>query len=390
MRYLRLLLCFALPAAAQVRVVEEIIAKINGEIVTRSEIDRESTEARAELSSRQNLAGDELQKALAEKQKDILRDLVDRSLLVQRGKELGVSVETQLIKYLDDLRRQYNVSSTEEFEKWINEKTGMAHEDFREQIRNQMLTQRVIGQEVGSRISVPKEEIQKYYDEHKAEFVRPEQIHLREIFINTEGKDPKELPALEKKTADIHARLKKGERFAEVATKNSDSDSAKQGGDIGFFRRGVLDKEIETLVFGMRRGQNSDILKRKNGFLILRVEEKHQEGQAALEDVEQEVTERLYMPRMQPALREYMTRLRQSAFIELRPGFIDSGAAPGQDTSWKDPEQFKPAVTTKAEAAKKKKRLLWVIPRGGGKPAEAPDAASTQKPPAAKPQVPAP
>lgn len=377
MRFTWILLGLALPAAADVRVVEEIVVKINGEIVTRSEIEREMGEFQAEMA-RQSVTGEKLQQAVAEHQKEVLRDLIDQSLLVQRGKELNISVETQLIKYMDDLRRQYNIASAEEFEKWIGEKAGAPYEDFKERIRNQILTQRVVGQEVGSKINVPKDEIQKYYEEHKTEFVRPEQVHLREIFLSTEGKDPKEIPAIEKKANDLLARLKKGERFPEVATKNSESESAKQGGDIGFFKRGVLDKEIEEMVFNLRRGQNTDVLKRKNGFLILRLEERHQEGQAALQDVEQEITEKLYMPRMQPAMREYLTRLRQNAFIEIRPGYIDSGAAAGQDTTWKDPESFKPATTTKAEAAaKKKKKLLFVIPRG-----------SAQKPAAEKPKEP--
>ncbi len=352
--------------AADVRVVEEILVKINGEIITRSELERNMADLRNELA-RQKLTGEKLAEEMAERQKDLLRDLIDQSLLVQKGKELNISVEAQLIKYLDELRRQNNIATMEEFEKWAAERGGMPFEDLKDHFRNQILTQRVVGQEVASRITVSKEEIAKYYEEHKQEFVRPEQVHLREILISTEGKDPKEVPALEKKANDILARIRKGERFAEVATKVSDNpDSAKMGGDIGFFKRGVLDKQIEDLAFNARRGFVSDVLKRPNGFLILRVEERHQEGQAALEEVEQDIHELLFGPKMQPAYRGYLTRLREDAFIEIRPGYIDSGAAPGKDTAWKDPEQFKPAVTTKAEATKKKRRLLWVIPLWGG------------------------
>lgn len=352
--------------APEFKVVEEILVKINGEIITRSEWEKNLAEARAELV-RQKTAGAELDKVLAERQKDLLRDLIDTSLLTQKGKEMNVNVEAQLLRYLDEMRRQNNVASMEEFEKWAAERSGMPWEDLKEQIRNQMLTQRVVQQEVGSRVNVAKEELAKYYEEHKAEFVRPEQVRLREILISTEGKDPKEIPALEKKAADTLARLRKGERFPDVASKVSDNpDSAKAGGDIGFFKRGVLDKQIEELVFTARRGTTTDVIKRPNGFLILRVEERHQEGQAPLEEVEQDIHERLFMPKMQPALRTYLTRLREDAFIEIRPGYVDSGAAPGKDTAWKDPEQFRPAVTTKAEAAKKKRRLLWVMPLPGG------------------------
>lgn len=387
MKRLLILLVAAFPAlAADVRLVEEIIAKINGEIITRSDMERRTAELQAELA-RQKLAGKELEAAVAERRKDVLRDLIDQSLLVQRGKELNVNVETQLIRYLDEMRRQQNIASMEEFERWVVEKSGMPYEDLKEQIRNQMLVQRVMGQEVGSRIHIPKEDIAKYYEEHKQEFVRPEQVRLREILISTEGKDPGEIPALEKKANDILARLRKGERFSDLAGKLSDHpDSAKAGGDIGFFKRGVLDKEIEDLVFNAQRGFVTDVLKRKNGFLILRVEERHQEGMAPLADVEQEIMEQLYSPKMEPAMREYLTRLRENAFLEIRAGYVDSGAAPGKDTSWKDPEDFKPAVTTKAEATKKKKRFLWMIPMGGGDKADKEKEAPAETKPAEKPK----
>lgn len=371
----------ALPAAAaDVQVLEEIIAKINGEIVTRSEMDRSLAEMRVELE-RQNLSGQQLDAAVAERHKDVLRDLIDTSLLVQRAKELTISVEADVVKQIDAMRRQYKVATMEEFEKFVTEKGGIHFEDYKDQIRNRMLTQRVIQQEVGHRINVSKEEIQKYYEEHKPEFVRPEEVHLRQILISIEGKEPKEIPALEKKAADILARVKKGERFPELASKVSDDkESAEAGGDIGWWKRGLLDKQIEDMVFSARRGFTSEIIKRPNGFLILKVEDRHQAGQAALEDVEPEIQERLYGPKMDPALRAYLTKLRENAFIEIRPGFVDSGAVPGRDTTWKDPEQYKPAVTTKSELAqKKRKRLLFVVPRrGGGKSKEAP----TEAPPA--------
>src|SRR5712692_9390265 len=270
----------ALPAAAaDVKVIEEIIAKINGEIVTRSEIDRRMTEARAEMM-KQNVTGAPLEEALAERQKDLLRELIDESLMVQRAKELNISVESQVVKHMDDLRRQYNVASMEEFEKFVTEKGGVAFEDLREQVRNQFLTQRVVQQEVGHRINISKEEIKKYYEEHQKEFVRPEQVYLRQILISTEGKDPKE----------ILARIKKGERFPELASKMSDDkESAQNGGDIGFWKRGLLDKQIEDMVFNAQRGFVSDVIKRPNGFLILKVEEHHREGQATLEDVEPDI-----------------------------------------------------------------------------------------------------
>ena len=104
-----------------------------------------------------------------------------------------------------------------------------------------------------------------------------------------------------------------------------------------------------------------------NGFEILKIEDRYEAGQAPLADVENEVQEKLYMPRMQPKVREFLTKLREDAFLEIRAGYVDSGAAPGKDTAWKDPAQLKPQTTTKEEVAsrKRKKKLLWMVPIPG-------------------------
>jgi peptidyl-prolyl cis-trans isomerase SurA len=97
------------------------------------------------------------------------------------------------------------------------------------------------------------------------------------------------------------------------------------------------------------------------------VEERFKAGQAPFEEVENEVMEKLYMPRMQPAVREYLTKLRQEAFLEIKPGYVDSDAAPGKNTAWTDPAQLKPETTTKEEVAnrKRKKRVLGMVPIPG-------------------------
>ena len=121
------------------------------------------------------------------------------------------------------------------------------------------------------------------------------------------------------------------------------------------------------------------------------MEERYAPGQASLEDVKNEVMEALYTPRMQPALRVYLTKLREEAFLEIRGGYVDSGAAPGKDTSWKDPATLKPETTTKEEvASRKKKRFLGIVPKGGQKVGIKPPAATPAVTPVpAAPQPPA-
>ena len=354
--------------AADVHLVEEIITKVNGDIVTRSELDRSRKQMGAELQTR-GVKGDALTKAMQEREKDILRDRIDQLLLVQKANLLSINVDSELSKYMADIQLQNKITDSEKFQQWIREQTGMTWEDFRLETKNGMLTQRVIRQEVGGKISVPKPELQKYYQEHKKEFQREEQVFLREIFLNAEGKDEKAVAAADKKSKDLVARLRKGEKFPEMARDNSDSQSAQQGGDIGGWKRGSLDKKIEEIVFNQQRNYISDPIRTPNGFLILRIEERHKAGLPAFEEVENEITEKLYMPLFQPRVREYLTKLREEAFLEIKDGYIDTSAAPGKLTKWSDPAQLKPETVTKEEVASRirRRRLLWMAPVPGTK-----------------------
>jgi len=351
----------------EVKVVEQIVAKINNEIITQGELERTHRQVEAELK-RQGVSGERLQQALKEAEKDLLRDRIDHLLLVQRGKDLNVNVDGEVSKYLADLQLQFKISDPDQFQQFVREQTGMPYEDFRQQTRDGIVTRRVIQQEVGSKISIPRTEVRKYYDEHKNEFVREEQVFLREIFVSTEGKDAAGVAAAEKKAKDLVERARKKENFATMARDNSDAATAQSLGELGAFKRGELRKEIEDLVFKQERGYVTDPLRQPNGFLILRVEERYEAGLQPFGAVENEVMERLYTPRMQPAVRTYLTRLRQDAFLEIRAGFLDSGAAPGKDTAWRDPAKFTPQTVTKEEVAAmpRQRRLLWLVPIPSG------------------------
>jgi hypothetical protein len=174
---------------------------------------------------------------------------------------------------------------------------------------------------------------------------------------------------LEKKAKDLVTRARNGERFGELARDNSDADSSSTQGQLGAFKRTDLNKDIAQVVFSNDRGYVTDPIKVANGFLILRVDERHQAGQAAFEEVENEIMEKIYMPRFDPAVRTYLTKLREEAFLEIREGYVDTGAAPGKDTGWRDPAQLRPQTVTREEIATsiRRKRLLWLMPLPGTK-----------------------
>ena len=354
--------------AADLAVVEEIVAKCNGDIITRGDLDH-SRKQLIEALRHEGLTGPALEQSLQEQEKNLLRDRIDQLLLVQKGKDLNISVDSEVAKRIASIQKDSGIADPEKFQDWVKEQAGVPFEDFKSDMKNDMLRQRVIRQEVGERVNIKHEEVEQYYNEHKSEFVREERLFLREIFISTDGKDAAATAAAEKKAKDLVARARKGERFPEMARDNSEAVTAKSLGELPPFKKGDLASNIEDQVWSQPRGYVTDPIRTGAGFLILKVEEHQKAGQAELSEVENEIMEKLYAPRMQPKVREYLTELRKSAFLEIKADYVDSGAASGKDTTWIDPAQLKPETVTKAEVANqaKHKKLLWAIPIPGTK-----------------------
>src|SRR6478609_5531452 len=273
-------------------VVEEIIARVNNQIITRAEYLRSKDQLKQEAQQQDPANADKL---VAEKDKDILRDLIDQQLLLEKGKDLGITADTEVIKRLDEMRKEMHMDSMEDLEKAATSQ-GISYEDFKQNLKNQIITQQVISKEVGSRMNVSKEELQQFYDEHKSQMEQPEQIRLSELLISTEKKDKnaptdeaQQLAAAQAKADDLLAQIRKGGKFDEIAKKNSDGPTAAQGGDLGYFKRGTLDKGLEDKTFAMKPGDVSDVIRTKQGFVILEVAEHQMAGVPPLSEIEGKV-----------------------------------------------------------------------------------------------------
>lgn len=338
-------------------VIEDIIARVNSGIITRSELQRNKEQTLNELKQQ---PGSEINAADAEK--NALRDLIDQQLLVQKAADLGLSADTDVVKQLDDMRKKSNLDTIEDLEKEAA-KQGINWEEFKQNLKNNVLTQMVISREVGPRIQITSEEEKKFYDEHKDKLSQPERVRLSEILISTSKKDKdgndvpmsdQEIAIAESKAKQLADELKKGAKFDDLARKNSDGPTAGDGGDLGYFQRGQLAKELEDKTFAMKPGDFTDVTRTKQGFEILKVTEHNQAGIPPLKDVEPKIQEAIYLQKLQPKLREYLTKLREDAYIDIKPGFVDTGASPNETkpimTAANAPEQGK-------DLKKKKKKL---------------------------------
>jgi peptidyl-prolyl cis-trans isomerase SurA len=389
------LIAAAIPLAfaADVKVVEEIAAKVNGDIITRGELEQTRREIEQQLRQ-EGLSGQKLTDSVSQYSSNALREKIDELLLVQKGRTMDIKIDPEINRRMAELQVQSKITDPEKFHEYVREQTGMSFEDYKDRMTRQLLGQRVIGQEVTYHVQIPEPELRKYYDEHKGEFARKEEVFLSQILISTEGKTPEQVATAEKKAKDLVARAKKGEKFSDLVRDNSDDpETARNGGSLPPYQRGFLQKQVEDVVFKMHKGDVTDPFKVAQGFLILKVEERYEAGTASFDEVKEDIHQKLAAPRMEPKIREYLTKLRQEAYLQVKDGYTDSGAAPGKDTRWQDVAQLKPETTTKEEVAaragKPHKKLIF-IPIPGTvktKPAASADTNSADAKTTAAPKV---
>lgn len=379
------LACLSALAAGQV--VEEIITRVNNQIVTRSEFQRSKDQLKDEVKQQDPNNADKL---YTEREKDVLRDLIDQQLLLDKAKDLGISGDTELIKRLDQMRKEMKLESMEDLEKEAT-KQGISWEDFKQNMKNQILTQKVIGEEVGSHLSINKDEQEKFYEEHKSEMERPESVLLSEILVAPkilppatpsitpepnapaagapnsqppvdeaarQAADAAALSAAEAKANDLLKQIRDGASFEDIAKKYSDGPSAADGGALGSFKRGQLAKELEDKTFAMKAGDVTDVIRTKQGYVILKVVDHQMAGIPPMKDVLPKIQDALYYEKLQPALRTFLTKLREEAYIDIKAGYLDTGASPNQT---------KPIETAAAKESdakklgKKRKKKLGIL-----------------------------
>jgi parvulin-like peptidyl-prolyl isomerase len=365
--------------AAEVRVIEEIAVKVNGDIITRGDLIEKERLTRQQIQQEEHLTGPALDAAVAQRSTNLIRDLIDQRLMVQKAKDLEIKVEPDVTRHLASMQLQSGQADPDKFHEWIHEQTGMSFEDFKQQITDYYLVSRLVSSEVTQHIVIPEEDAHKYYEDHKTEFVKKDEVFLSQLEIVTQGKTPEQVAAAQKKAEDLVARARRGEKFSELVIANSDDpETSRAGGQLPPTERGIMKKEIEAIVFDPKnpKGYVTDPIKvtgpdgQLTMLLILRIDDRTEAGQATFDEAKEQIQERLAGPKINPKLREYQNKLRTEAFLEIKDGYVDTGAVPGKDTRWHEVVGLKPETTTKEEVAahRKRKKFLGVVPHGSVAP----------------------
>jgi peptidyl-prolyl cis-trans isomerase SurA len=303
--------------------VEERVAQVNEQIISTSDYDRAAQQLEQE-GHQQGWS----QQEIDDHKRDLLRDLIDQQLLLSKGKELGITGETELVHRLDEIRKQNHLDSMEDLEKAAASQ-GVSYEDFKQTQRNSIISQQVIREQVGRKLQMTQAQLQQFYREHLKDFTQPESERLSEILIPVPagGDEAANLAAAKAKADDLAAKLKAGTDFAELAKANSAGSTAAQGGDLGEFKRtGALAKQLEDATFALQSGQWTEPIRTRQGYVILKVTQHTAGGTQSFDAVRPQVEEAAFMSRMQPALRTYLAQLREDAYLDIRPGYVDTAA----------------------------------------------------------------
>ena len=302
----------------------EIVARVNDQVITLAEYQKAEQQLRDEAAQDcQGCPPEKIEAQFKAQQKDLLRGLIDQVLMVQRAKDMGISVESDLNKRLDEVRRENGLASLADLQKGV-ESSGLHWEDYKTTLRNAMLQKEVVRREVGSHLDVSSDEVKQYYESHPQEFTPPERVILSEISLSTEGKNPDEFEAVRKKVEGLRSSVLHGDDFHQVAAMYSQGSTAKDGGNLGTFAKGQLAPQIEAIVFELGKGQLSEVIQTRTGFEFFKVEDHLPSALQTIEQVDTAIRNTLSAQKMQPRIREYLAELREQSYVTVQPGYTDT------------------------------------------------------------------
>ena len=312
------------PAQTNAAPAAEIVARVNDQVITLAEYQKAEQQLRVEATNDcQGCPPEKIEAQFKAQQKDLLRGLIDQVLMAQRAKDMGITVESDLNKRLDEIRQQNGLATLADLQKGV-ESSGLSWEDYKTTLRNSLLQKEVVRREVGSHLDVSADEVKQYYESHPQEFTPPERVILSEISLSTEGKNPDEFDSVRKKVEGLRSSVLNGDDFHQVAAMYSQGSTAKDGGNLGTFAKGQLAPQIEAIVFQTGKGQLTDVIQTRTGFEFFKVEDHLPSALQPMEQVEATIRNTLYTQKMQPRMREYLAELREQSYVTVQPGYTDT------------------------------------------------------------------
>lgn len=315
---------FASPLAAQTgSILEQVLVKVNGEIITKTELEQRQIAALRQKNPNLRPDSDEaLQKALLEVTPQVIVDAVDELLIVQRGKELGFTMSNeQFNSILENIKKENKIESEEALQAALKQE-GMTMADLRKQLERTSLVQRVQQQEVMAKLQVTDTELRSYYDAHKDEFATVPQVTLREITVNVPttaaGINVATDDAAKAKAEEVRAKIIAGEPFPRLAADYSDSGSKANGGLVGPLAKTDLSDELQQAIAGLKAGGVTPVLRTTRGYQIIKIENLQDTTTKSFEDAKSDIADKIANDKRKVEFDKFLDKLRSDAIIDWK------------------------------------------------------------------------
>jgi peptidyl-prolyl cis-trans isomerase SurA len=296
------------------KTVDRIVAQVNDDIITLSDINRRLVQIRQDLSDR--FTGEQLEQEMKKIEKQVLEELIEDKLLLQKANEYGIGsgMDVQVSAQIENVRKQYNIKDLEEFERAL-EQQGMTLASYRDYIKKEMIKGTLLNEFVDSRITLLSEEIERYYKDHTKDYSSPEEVTLSEILIPISGNDG----SAQSQANEVRKRLLQGESFTEMASQYSKGPTAAKGGGIGSYVIAKLAPQIAGAIASLKEGEVSDLVKLADAYAIIRVDTRKPSVVRPFEEVRDQIKKLLFDQKRLPEYERYIAQLKEDAHIQKFP-----------------------------------------------------------------------
>ncbi|PYQ07163.1 MAG: hypothetical protein DMF83_10375 [Acidobacteria bacterium] len=294
-------------AAARGEIIERVIVKVNGDVVTQSEF-----EARQIAAVQQaRVTPDQVEKFLRENNAHILQEAIDDLLVVQRAADLGIKLRPEFVKeIIEGIKKDNKIASDEELQQQLK-REGMTLEELKRNIERNVLKRQVMQRELENKIAVTEDDTKAWYEANKAEYTKPATVHLQQLLVRSDPRSPS-------LAVELVGRARGGEELAELAKAYAAAPHKASVSDLGVLRKGDLAPDVEKIAFALAPGQVSEPIPTPDGFRILKVVEKTEGSVVPYEDARAEIQRRLTQTRSNEQVEKYLAGLREKAIVDLR------------------------------------------------------------------------
>ena len=303
------------PQIAETEIVERIVAVVNEEIITLSEVRAISIPYLKKMAEQHSVKYGE--EEIVETEKRIVDQLIDEKLVAQEADRLEIEVTPKELDMAVREVKERNQLTDAQFEKALAE-DGMSLEDYKKELTKQMKKMRVMDQEVRAKVQVSKKEVDEYYEKHKSEFNAPPQVRLQQILliVPPEATDS-EIDRVGKMADQIYERVREGDDFTEMVKRYSQDVNAAAGGDMGVFLQGELFPALDEAAFSLKVGEVSGVIQSPRGFHILKLLEKKDRKKMTEEERSEEIDDIIYNQKVEARFQKWIKELREKSYVQI-------------------------------------------------------------------------